>query len=144
MEQPIPVPVNLVERAIAVAATWADLPGLAAVVLCGSAARGEMTPWSDVDIAVLCATPLSLDTRLRLVADATCALGRDVDVIDLLRAPLPLRGHVARDARPLLLADADAWYDFVTRATLEWLDYQPLYERAIAIELARFAGAEVA
>lgn len=122
---------------------WTDLPGLVAVVLCGSAARGEMTPWSDVDFGVLCHTPLSLDARLRLIADATSALGRDVDVIDLVRAPLPLRGHIARDAHPLVLADADAWYDFVTRSTIEWLDYQPLYERAIAIELARFAGAEV-
>jgi len=144
VERPVPVPVDVVERAHAVAATWTDLPGVVAVALCGSAARGEMTPWSDVDFAVLCREPLSLDSRLRLVADATLALGRDVDVIDLLRAPLPVRGHVVREARPLLLADADAWYEFVTRVTVEWLDYEPLYERAVALELARFAGAEVA
>lgn len=96
-----------------------------------------MTAWSDVDFAVLCRESLLLDSRLRLVADATLALGRDVDVIDLLRAPLPVRGHVVREARPLLLADADAWCEFVTRVTVEWLDYQPLYERALALELAR-------
>ncbi|MBM4377391.1 MAG: nucleotidyltransferase domain-containing protein [Deltaproteobacteria bacterium] len=144
MERPVPVPADLVERATSLAARWSDLPELVAVVLCGSAARGEMTPWSDVDFAVLCEVPLSLDDRLRIVADGTSALGRDVDVVDLLRAPLPLRGHVTRDARPLLVTDDDAWCDFVTRTTIAWLDDQPLYERAIAIELARFAGEEVA
>ncbi|NDC13375.1 MAG: nucleotidyltransferase domain-containing protein, partial [Actinobacteria bacterium] len=41
----------------------ARLPGFVAAVVYGSVARGEATPWSDVDIALLCSAATSCQSR---------------------------------------------------------------------------------
>lgn len=140
MDAPRPVPEDLETRFRLLGDRCARVPGLIAAVLYGSAARGTMTPWSDVDIAVLGSRDLPVELRLDLLADATRILGRDVDLVDLRRAALPLRGHAVHDARPLVVTDAEAWDDFVTETTVAWLDYKPGYERAIADELERLRG----
>jgi predicted nucleotidyltransferase len=114
--------------------------GLLAAVLFGSAARGTPTPWSDVDIGLLGVGALPRATLDALEGDLTPLLGRPVDLVDLRRAPLPLRGRVARDARLLLLRDRQAWLDFVTASTVDWLDFKPLHERAVRVAVARLAG----
>jgi predicted nucleotidyltransferase len=135
---PIPLPADLGARLERVGRRCAAVPGLVAAVVFGSVARGQATPWSDVDIAVLCEGVLPLDEQLSLSADATSLLGRDVDVVDLRRVPIALRGQAVREGRELAVANRDAWTSFVTFATLEWLDFAPTYYRAIEAELARW------
>ncbi len=85
--------------------------------LFGSTARGAATVRSDVDLAVL-APP---EAQLALAADLAVALGREVDVLDLARAPLPVlerivkEGVLAWEARPGVSA---SWRSR-TLATLE-------------------------
>ncbi len=137
MERPAALPTDFLDRAARLREQVDRVPGLVAAVLFGSFARGEATPWSDIDVAVLTEGELALDRRLDLMGDATAAFGRDADVVDLRHAPLVLRGRIVRDACPLVVRDRDAWNAFVTRATLDWLDYEPVYLAAIAIEVAR-------
>ncbi len=138
MDRPSPFPMDVLDRLERCRQRCARVPGLLAAVVFGSFARGEATPWSDVDVGVLCEGSLDFDERLALLADLGATLERDVDVVDLRNAPLPLRGRAVADAAPLVLADREAWIDFVTRTTLEWLDFKPTYLRGVAIELERF------
>ena len=135
MERPTPLPPDLPERLARFGDRLARVDGLIAAVVFGSVARGEATAWSDVDLAVLCKGPLPLDERLSLQADAAQQFGREADVVDLRAAPLVARGRIVRDGRELAVRDREAWNAFVTRATLDWLDYQPAWRRGIAIEL---------
>jgi hypothetical protein len=89
-----------------------------------------------VDLAVLCQGRLPLDERLSLLADATQLLGRDVDLVDLRAAPLVVRGRIVRDGREVLVRDRDQWVDFVSRAMMDWLDFEPAWLRGIATELS--------
>ncbi len=71
----------------------AATPRLELVFVFGSIARGEAGPRSDLDIAVLGdgIDPFELGGRLSL------ATGREVDVVDLMRAPIPLLDAIIRD-----------------------------------------------
>ncbi len=56
------------------------------IILLGSAAREKMRPDSDVDIAYLSNTRLSVYQRFMLAQDLADLLGRDVDLIDFREA----------------------------------------------------------
>lgn len=81
---------NVVDRLRAALAARRDVH---VAVLFGSVARGVHGPGSDVDVAVL-APGVDL---LALAADLGAALGRDVDVVSLVDAPIPLLEEVLRD-----------------------------------------------
>ncbi|MBI2894176.1 MAG: nucleotidyltransferase domain-containing protein [Deltaproteobacteria bacterium] len=101
-------------------------------VLFGSEARGRAGPDSDVDLAVLAPGVDLVDLAVAL----SSALGRDVDVVSLDDAPVPLlaevvqHGLVAHEGRPgaaagwwaSALADLETdlpWYRRMSRAWLE-------------------------
>ena len=140
MEHPKPMPQDLDARLVRAAKRCAELSGTLAVVLFGSVARGEATPWSDIDIGVLATTPMSLDDRVATLNDLHTIFERDVDLVDLAAAPLPLQAHAVAEGRLLVVNDREAWADFVTKTTIDWLDFRPTYERALQLELERFRG----
>lgn len=107
------------------------IPGLAVAYLYGSEARGEARHDSDVDIAVAAERPLSGDT-LRAAREALeLALGRDVGLIDLSVAPLPLAREVLRDGRRLHTPDP-TFADHLEVRILR--DYEDLKRRRSGIE----------
>ena len=136
LEAPRLLPDDLPARLTRAAARLRGEPGLLAAVLFGSVARGQATPWSDVDIGLLTDKPWADDRLTDLSVDLAATFGRPVDVVDLRRAPLPLRGRAVQDARELVLCDERAWVDFAARTTFDWLDYRPRYEEAIETTLA--------
>ena len=70
--------------------------------LCGSSARDEAGPESDLDLAVWADEPLSLDDRLRLSATLQEAVDEvELDVVYLNDAHPVLRYEVVRDGRRL-------------------------------------------
>ncbi len=140
MERPKPMPQDLDARLARAAERCASLPGVVAVVLFGSVARGEATPWSDVDLGVFSRGPISLDDRVAALTDLHAIFERDVDLVDLAAAPLPLRAHAVAEGRALVVNDREAWADFATETTIAWLDFRPTYERALKLELERFRG----
>ncbi len=103
-------------------------PAVRLAVLFGSVARGDATPRSDVDVAVL----FEQDDPGQLwdvdVAVAG-ALRRTIDLVDLRRAPPLLRLEIAREGRPVVEREDGAWVRFKARAMLDWWDFAPLARR---------------
>lgn len=104
-------------------------PGVVAVYLFGSVARGTDRPSSDVDVAVLFEkTPEArLDgPRLTLEGDLERALGRRVDLVVLNDAPADLRIRVMRDQHLLLDRDRSSRIRFEVQTRNEAFDLAPI------------------
>jgi hypothetical protein len=88
----------------------ADDPEVLAVLLFGSAARGEARAQSDVDVClVLTAAPRS---RVQAQEKRMAYLGDvDLDVQVFQSLPLYIRTRVLRDGRVLFCRDEDALYE---------------------------------
>jgi uncharacterized protein len=103
-----------------------------AVYLFGSAARGEAKPDSDVDLAfwrrersrsTLAEQPFALAARLEQ------ALGREVDLVELNRAPPDLLHEVLRDGKVLLDRDPAFRVRAEVRGRADYLDLLPVLRR---------------
>ncbi len=113
-----------------VRAALASQPDVAAAYLFGSLARGEATPRSDMDIAVLLRSPLAEEERvlrrLELMALLEPVTARAVQVITLDDAPPVLAFAVISEGILLL----DTWpadrIDFEVRAMKRYFDILPL------------------
>jgi predicted nucleotidyltransferase len=77
------------------------VPGVLALYLFGSCARGDGRPDSDLDLAVLLARPLAPLERWYAQEAIAAALGVDVDLVDLRTASTVMRVEVLRDAELL-------------------------------------------
>jgi hypothetical protein len=99
--------------------------------LFGSRARGRAGPASDVDLALwLDEAPEGLaDAVLELCTRFSSALGLPVDVVDLNRAPILLRGEILREGRLLLERDRGARVAFASRTLQERIDFEPTRRR---------------
>lgn len=114
-------------------------PQIRLAVLYGSLARGQQRRDSDVDLGV------ALDDEDRwLLGEIEVAIGRrlqrDVDLVDLRRAPPLLRFEISRDGVLLLEREPDTWTSFKARAMVDWWDWAPtarFLHRAAAARLRR-------
>lgn len=102
---------------------------LTALYLTGSRARGDARDDSDVDLAVLPATPpaddLALSAEVAATLEPVLAVGRvDVVVLDLARLPLPVLGSVLRDALLVDCVDQVARVRFEVRAMSLTLEFE--------------------
>ncbi len=97
-DPPVPVPVD-VDAVRGVADT---VPGLVALYLFGSRARGDDHPGSDVDLAILCAAPLEPLARFELQQQLAELLRADVDLVDLAAASTVMRVRVLADGEVLV------------------------------------------
>lgn len=104
-------------------------------VLFGSMARGEPRAHSDVDVAVLAP---GVD-RLRLAADLAAAVGREVDLVSLQNASIPLLGQLVRDSVVVHEGLPGAGARWRTRALLALETDGPWYARMRDAWLARVA-----
>jgi predicted nucleotidyltransferase len=115
--------------------------GVAVAYLFGSRAEGTARPSSDHDVAVLFADAQpALDATVRLGADLAAVLGTDVDVVDLDRAPLELRGRVAERGRLLHSSDEARRVRFEVDARLRWIEFRPVVEATTRAYLRRVAA----
>lgn len=97
-------------------------PAVLAVLLFGSAARGEATADSDVDVCLVLA-PGADPTRARLDY-----LSRfDLDVHAFQSLPLYIRTRVLRERRVLLVKDEDALYELAVLTAKAFADFEPRY-----------------
>ena len=91
-----------------VAAIRAAAPEPVAIYLFGSAARGDCTAKSDVDLAVLPRRPLGGVERFELQERLAGILGRDVDLVDLRTASTVMVAQILGDGRLLFEGDRTA------------------------------------
>jgi predicted nucleotidyltransferase len=123
-----------------VRAVFDSAPGIAAVYLFGSAARGEMQHDSDIDVGVLFATaPRStLDAQpYHLEAELERRVGRRVEIVVLNRAPADLRVRVLRAGRLLIDRNRSARIAFEVQTRNEFFDLEPILKRYRAARGAR-------
>lgn len=107
-------------------------PPVAAAYLFGSVARGTAGPASDVDVAVLFASPPAPELSAQPFAledELTSRLGRPVQVVSLHSAPVDLVMRVLRDGRLVVDRDPSKRIAFEVRARNEFFDLKPFLDR---------------
>ena len=115
--------------------------GVAVAYLFGSRAEGTAGPASDHDLAVLySAYEPAFDATDRLARDLAAVLGTPVDVVDLDRAGLELRGRVAERGRLLRSADESRRVRFEVDARMRWIEFRPVVEETTRAYLRRVAA----
>lgn len=106
--------------------------GVVAIYLFGSVARGQSTPSSDVDLAVLYeVTPPSTLEGLgfELAHELELAVHRTVDLVVLNRAPADLVHRVLRDGVLVVERDRRRRIEFEVQSRNEYFDLQPIRAR---------------
>jgi len=102
-----------------------------AVMLFGSWARGEQKKLSDIDICIIPARGVGLETLMGISPDV------DADVSYFYNLPLHMRHRVLAEGKPLLVNDEREFAEAKSRAVLEWLDFKPVRERLLRAMVAR-------
>ena len=104
---------------------------IAFALVFGSAARGQETPFSDLDIAIGLRAGVTFDAGDigTLVSRLEAASRREVDLVILNEAPPGLAYRVFRDGRLIFEADRAARVARQARAIMEYLDFKPFEER---------------
>jgi predicted nucleotidyltransferase len=132
----------------AIAATTARHDAIATAWLFGSLARGDARSTSDLDLAVLLAVPDDEHARAQL-AELSLELERwspsgRVDVIVLGPQGPVFRQRVLREGVLVLDRDVPRRKAFQARTTIDYLDWKPTHDIAMASSMAglrrRFAG----
>ncbi len=121
------------------------LDGLAAIAayLFGSHARGNPSPLSDIDVALLVGHA-DIEQRERVAAEAFRRLSDlgEIDVVVLDDAPLRLAGRVLTEGRRLSCTDdvARVRYEAATRSM--YFDFEPLAAELDQLYLRKLAAEE--
>ncbi len=104
-----------------------------AIYLFGSHAVGTPHPDSDLDLALLLPPdqpPLAGPERIDLVGELEEVAGRQVDLVILNKAPLPLQFEVIHTGKVLYESDPEARTDAEDLIVRDYLDLQPWYQRS--------------
>ncbi len=102
--------------------------GVRFAYLLGSRATRQHRPTSDADIAIMPGQPLDLLAEASRADRLAQALQvPTVDLVDLQRAPLQLRGRVLTEGRLLYSADEPGRVAFEVRTRSEYFDFLPTY-----------------
>jgi predicted nucleotidyltransferase len=88
----------------------------------GSVATGRARRTSDVDVALVFATPPDPATLDLLTEELEAAAGRPIDLVNLATAPPLLAHEVVRSGRCIVCRDPTERGEFEARTTLRYLD----------------------
>ncbi|MBS3795557.1 MAG: nucleotidyltransferase domain-containing protein, partial [Candidatus Thorarchaeota archaeon] len=93
-------------------------------------ARGEQTPLSDLDLAILWEKESSVEARKRNLLRLSQKLSRrfnlDVDVRSLNEASLELQYRVVSGGKVIFCEDRNRRLEFEDRVVMEFLDFKPM------------------
>lgn len=112
-----------------------SFPEVRLAILFGSFARGAATPESDIDVAVRAPG----GDRLAIVAALEAATGREVDVVDLDEATIPLLEELVRDGVAIIERAPGAYATWRAGALADLETDRPWYARMRDAWLARVA-----
>jgi predicted nucleotidyltransferase len=99
--------------------------GVLAVMLYGSAARGDNTRFSDIDVCLLLQDRRADRAEMARKRLDYADLDLDVQVFQLL--PLYVRSRVLKEGRTLFVRDEDALYELAFRTVRAFEDFKPRY-----------------
>ena len=111
------------------------------VYLFGSEVDGTSTPLSDVDLGIVFTEPIadSLGAYNRLYgALADLVPDREIDVVLLHQAPLPVRFEAVTRREVLYQISAEFEADYRERIVKEYIDFEPLLEESARVILEAF------
>lgn len=114
--------------------------GVVVAWLFGSVAAGTASTDSDVDIAVLRDGPLGLLEASRLSRSLEPLAGGPVDLVDFLRAPLPLQARIVRTGHVLFSDDEARRVAEAVRVQGMWPDVERSLAEMDRAFLARIAA----
>jgi len=121
-------------------AVFKQYPGIIAVLLFGSRARGDYRPDSDYDIAVLAEKPLAqkeLEEIALKIADFLGVPADKVDIVDLQVAPNELLYKVIRDQVPLYVSDNERFKRWVSENYIRVLDEEESLKETYYVRLEK-------
>ena len=124
----------VVPEAASIADVASGKPGLRALLLFGSRARGDASPTSDWDFGYLAEAPFDV---AELLADLVRLLRTDrIDLVDLSTANGLLRFRAARDG-VTVFGDPDVVAQFRIEAASFWCDTEPILRASYDAVLER-------
>jgi predicted nucleotidyltransferase len=115
-----------------------QFPEVKIAFLFGSAARGQLTSRSDIDVAVAAETKLPLETRLAMASQLSKALHREVDLIDLQDVTGEILQQSLCQSTNLLQKDAELYARLMQRLWFDQADMMPYRRRILAERRRRF------
>ena len=115
-----------------------QFPEVKLAFLFGSAARGQLTSRSDIDVAVAAETRLPLETRLAMAVQFSKALHREVDLIDLQDVTGEILQQSLCQGVKLLQKDAELYARLLLRLWFDQADMMPYRRRILAERRRRF------
>lgn len=114
---------------------------VAVAYLFGSRADGTARSGSDTDVAVLFVRPdPAWDATVRLGVDLARVLDTDVDIVDLDRTTIELRGRVAESGTLIHSTDEARRVRFEVDARLRWIEFRPVLRETTRSYLRRVAA----
>jgi predicted nucleotidyltransferase len=113
-------------------------PSVLLCIVFGSAISGKSSAASDIDIAISEAQPLEPDLRLDMMEAFASALGREVDLVDLMAD----RGLILQQAmctgKIVRNKDKSLYANLISRMLLSQADMMPYYDRILRERRERF------
>jgi uncharacterized protein len=103
-----------------------DDPRVLAVILYGSAARGEMRPTSDQDVCVVLQPGLDPATE-GMQTQLDYLRFHELDVRIYQRLPIYVRQRVLKEGNVLHVKDEDQLYEIAFRTIRAFEDFRPFY-----------------
>ena len=88
-------------------ALLAAFPNVWAIYVYGSLARGDHSPQSDIDLALLLPPEEKIDDLLSIISDVSTRAHREVDLIDLRKVNDVLRREVLAEGQTLYVSQPD-------------------------------------
>ena len=117
-----------------------DLPFIRLGIVFGSITTGRANPDSDVDLAIAADRPLSSAQKMAVVDSVASALGRPVDVIDLLSDGGPVLRQAIVTGRRIYGDDTEIYARVLNRMTAHEADVMPYYNRTLEQRRRRWIG----
>jgi uncharacterized protein len=109
-------------------------------ILFGSAARNNANFDSDMDIAVLTDTGLSVTQKERMIDEITRVAGRPIDLVDLHHAHGTLLRQILSHGTRLVCRNSLDLAGLIKRALFEQADFQPYIDRIHTERRKRWIG----